>query len=81
LSELAEELAIHFLVKDYKWKFDYGMANPDEDDIDNVIARASEILVNEDAAHAQLEIGRLLFKKLDGIIDVYVYMGRVNNEQ
>jgi hypothetical protein len=71
-EELSEELATHFLVKDYKWKFDYGLANPDASDINAAFNRVIELLVDEDT---QLEVGRLMFKRRAGVIDVFVYAG------
>jgi hypothetical protein len=76
LKELSEELATYFLVRDYKWKFDYGLANPDADDINKALDRVLVILENEEN-DTQLEVGHLLFKKRAGIIDVFVHAGTI----
>lgn len=77
---LAEELASYFLVRNYEWKFDYGFANPDEDDIQKVIDRATDILQADESDNIQLEVGRLIIKKRDGVIDVFVMAGTVGEE-
>ncbi|QWT30059.1 hypothetical protein SEA_TUNATARTARE_197 [Streptomyces phage TunaTartare] len=75
-EELSEELANYFLVKDYKWKFEYGHANPDEDDMQRALNRVKEIL-DEQEDNTQLEMGHLLFKKRAGVIDVFVHAGTI----
>jgi hypothetical protein len=80
LSKLVDELASYFLVNGYEWKFDYGMAVPNEDDLERAIAKVKEILENDPSDNIQLELGRLLFKKRDGFIDVYAYMGNVEDK-
>lgn len=76
MKELSEELATHFLVKDYKWKFDYGHANPDADDIEKALNKAAQML-EEHGDDTQLEVGHLLFKKRAGVIDVFVHAGTI----
>jgi len=84
LSDVAVTIANHFLVKDYKWRFDYGLANPDEDDVEKVINRAMLILDAEIEPEVQLEVGRLMFKKREnGIVDIFMLagtMGEVNED-
>lgn len=81
MKQLSEELATHFLAKDYKWKFDYGYANPDADDIEKALQKAVLMLTEHDD-NTQLEVGHLLFKKRTGVIDVFVHAGTIgeNNE-
>lgn len=76
MRELSEELATHFLVKDYKWKFDYGLANPDADDINKALDKVCIILENEEE-DTQLEVGHMMFKKRAGVIDVFVHAGTI----
>jgi hypothetical protein len=81
LRNISEELATYFLVHDYKWKFDYGLANPDASDIDKALDRVQLIMdTHEDGT--QLEVGHLMFKKRAGVIDVFVHAGTIgeNNE-
>lgn len=75
-EELSEELATHFLVKDYKWKFDYGLANPDASDINKALSKVMVILEHEED-DTQLEVGHLMFKKRAGVIDVFVHAGTI----
>jgi hypothetical protein len=75
-EELSEELATYFLVKDYKWKFDYGHANPDADDINKAFDKVMLILDEQDD-NTQLEVGHLMFKKRAGVIDVFVHAGTI----
>lgn len=76
MNELSEELATYFLVKDYKWKFDYGLANPDANDIQRALDKVVAIL-SEYEQDTQLEVGHLLFKKRAGVIDVFVHTGTI----
>lgn len=80
MSNLVDELATYFLVNGYEWKFDYGMAVPNEDDLEKAIAKVREILENDPSDNIQLELGRLLFKKRDGFIDVFAYMGNLEDK-
>jgi hypothetical protein len=76
LREISEDLATLFLVKNYKWKFDYGLANPDADDIEKALNKASLMLEGHDD-NTQLEVGHLLFKKRAGVIDIFVHFGTI----
>ncbi len=75
MKELIDELATYFLIKGYEWKFDYGMSVPNEDDLTRAIEHAKKVLDSEVAENAQLELGRLIFKKREGVIDVFVLTG------
>jgi hypothetical protein len=79
LSDLADSLATTFLVNNWEWKFDYGMVVPNEDDLERAIAKAKEVLDSEESENAQLEVGRLIFKKREGVIDVFVYTGTLED--
>ncbi len=72
---LIDELATYFLVHGYEWKFDYGMAVPNEDDLTKAIEHAKKVLDSEVTENAQLEVGRMVFKKRAGVIDVFVLAG------
>lgn len=76
MREISEDLATLFLVKNYKWKFDYGLANPDADDIEKALNKASLMLEGHDD-NTQLEVGHLLFKKRAGVIDIFVHFGTI----
>lgn len=80
-EELFNTLEKYFLLKDYKWKFDYGLANPDQSDIKAVVEKSIQILTDDDSVNAQIEIGRLIIKKEDTKFDVYVYMGTIGEEE
>ncbi|QIN94127.1 hypothetical protein PP459_gp106 [Streptomyces phage Wakanda] len=80
MKKLVDELATYFLANGYEWKFDYGMAIPNEDDLERAIVKVKEILENDPSDNVQLEIGRMLFKKRDGFIDVFVYMGNLEDK-
>lgn len=79
MQELIDELATYFLVKGYEWKFDYGMAVPNEDDFTRAIEYAKKVLDSEVTENAQLELGRLVFKKREGVIDVFVLAGTLED--
>jgi hypothetical protein len=79
LQELVDELATYFLVHGFEWKFDYGMAVPNEDDLTRAIEHAKKVLDSEEAENAQLELGRLVFKKRAGVIDVFVLAGTLED--
>ncbi len=78
-QKIAEDLAMYFLVHDYKWKLDIGLVNPDEDDIRKTIEKATQMLEDKED-HSQLEVGRLIFKKNAGVIDIFVYAGTIGEE-
>ena len=80
IDEMADELSTHFLIHDFKWKFDYGMANPDSEDIRAAINKAIEILEAEVSNSANLEVGHLLFMKRNNVIDVFVHTGTIGEE-
>jgi hypothetical protein len=79
LSDLVDSLATTFLVNNWEWKFSYGMAVPNEDDLEHAIAKAKEVLDSEESENAQLEVGRLIFKKREGVIDVFVLAGTLED--
>lgn len=79
MNELVESLATTFLVNNWEWKFDYGMAVPNEDDLERAIEHAKKVLDSEEASNAQLELGRLIFKKREGVIDVFVLAGTLED--
>lgn len=80
IKELSENLANIFLVNDYKWKFDYGLANPDANDIEMTLNKACEILNSQPDSDVQMEVGRLILKKRNGLIDVFVMIGTINGD-
>ncbi|AVD99330.1 hypothetical protein SEA_BILLNYE_157 [Streptomyces phage BillNye] len=79
MKELVENLATTFLINGWEWKFDYGMAVPNEDDLERAINYAKQVLDSEEATNAQLELGRLVFKKREGVIDIFVYSGTLED--
>jgi len=79
MREIAEELATYFLIKDYKWKFNYGLANPDASDIDRAIDKILEIL-EEQEEDTQVELGHLMFKKRAGVVDIFVHASTIGEE-
>lgn len=78
-EEISEELSTHFLVKDYKWKFDYGYANPDANDISRALDKALSIL-HDEGDGTQLEVGRLILKNRAGVVDIFVHVGTIGEK-
>jgi hypothetical protein len=75
-EEIAEELERIFLLHDYKWKFDYGMANPDADDLTRAIEKV-RVIMEAQEGDTNLEIGHLLFTKRAGVVDIFVHIGTI----
>lgn len=77
-SELAQEIEQFFAKKGYSWRIqtDDGprYIDPDDEDIQRVLDMAAERLYNEKEP-AQLEVGRLTFKKAEGRIEVSALFG------
>ncbi|AXG66269.1 hypothetical protein SEA_ANNADREAMY_184 [Streptomyces phage Annadreamy] len=76
LDEIAEELERHFLVHNYEWKFEYGLSNPDADDLKKAIQKAVIILEAQEG-DTNLEVGHLLFTKRANVIDIFVHTGTI----
>lgn len=77
---LAEDLATTFLLNGWEWKIGGELAIPNADDIQKAVDHAVEILENEESQEANLEFGRLMFKKREGVIDVFVCVGTIGEE-
>ncbi len=78
---LNEDLATYFLLMGYEWKIGEEMAIPNEDDIQKVIDHATGVLLNDKSDNVQLEVGRLVFKKRAGLVDVFVLAGTIGEKE
>ncbi|QOI67558.1 hypothetical protein SEA_BEUFFERT_190 [Streptomyces phage Beuffert] len=76
IDEIAEELERHFLVHNYEWKFEYGLSNPDADDLKKAIEKAIVILEAQEG-DANLEVGHLFFTRRANVIDIFVHAGTI----
>lgn len=77
MRELALSLETVFVLKDYEWKIGEDKHVPTADDILKVLEGAKKILDSHNDDEVQLEVGRLLFKKRAGVIDVFVTYGEI----
>ena len=77
MSNLSDEIYIHFVTNDFKWLMDGQLREPTREDIEKVISHAKTALDGLDDNEVQLEVGRLLFKKREGVIDVYGLFGEI----
>lgn len=79
-TDLAKQLALLFESRGYSWRVkdddgNPGYITPDEYDIQAVLDRAEELLYDEES-ESQVDVGRLLFRKIDGKnIEVYPLFG------
>lgn len=74
---LAEDIQAVFVAKGYLWKMGEDRHIPTVEDIQKVMDHAKTILDAEPDEELQLEVGRLLFKKRDNTIDVFVMYGEI----
>ena len=73
---LEDELAKTFSEKGWTWHLKGDrVVVPSADDIEAALDEAARLLYNEEVG-AQLEVGRLIIKKLHRGHDVYVYVGQ-----
>lgn len=72
---LEDDIADIFKKNDWKWNIKgSGPIVPDVWDIEAALDEAARVLYNEEVG-AQLEVGRLIIKKLPRGHEVYVYTG------
>jgi hypothetical protein len=73
---LEQEIADVFLKNGWTWNLKGGRTVvPESDDIERALDEAARLLYNE-AEGTQLEVGRLIIKRLHNGFDVYVYAGK-----
>lgn len=80
LDAIAEELERYFLLNNYEWKFEYGLSNPDADDLKKAILKA-KLLLEAQEGDANLEVGHLMFTKRAGVIDIFVHTGTIGETE
>lgn len=72
---IEDDLAALFREKGWKWSLrDNRFTVPTVDDIEAALDEAARLLYNEPVG-TQLEVGRLIIKRLHDGFDVYVYAG------
>ncbi len=75
MISLEDELAAWFAKNGWTWHLKGGRETiPSPDDIEAALDEAARLLYNEPVG-TQLEVGRLIIKKLHRGHDVYIYVG------
>lgn len=64
--------------KGYTWNFSTGAKTPTTDDIEKTLGKIVEALETE-PDQAQVQIGRMIVKKDNGHLDVYVHIGEIGD--
>jgi hypothetical protein len=77
MTSLSNQLELVFKARGYKWQVSGELISPTVEDIDRVLDHIKETLVEQEGKDVQLETGRLLVKKNDGHLDLYVYWGEL----
>jgi hypothetical protein len=78
MRNIAKQLALLFAARGYTWKFDEAHKVPTEEDMDQMLAHIKDTLDKNPGDGVQLEIGRLIVRRDEGHLDVYVYFGELN---
>lgn len=73
-EQVARELKSLFDEKGYKWRFNGVLTSPTEADILEVVREVEQRMTNEPEG-TWFEVGRLIFIKEAGVIDVYALQG------
>jgi hypothetical protein len=68
------DLASIFQQAGYEWTFTDGTRIPNAEEIEKTIKGAAGLLAPE-PENAQIEVGRLIIKKREGFIDVFLHVG------
>lgn len=76
---VVDEILEVFTKRGYKWKFKDGIRPPDKEDIQGVIDAATETLYAE-PNDTQVELGKIIVKKVNDHLDVYVFVGDLNDQ-
>lgn len=72
---IAEQIQKTFEDNLWEWNFSTGYRIPSVEDVEGVLDEAAKVLYDEPVG-AQLEIGRLIIRKLAIGHDVYIYSGQ-----
>jgi hypothetical protein len=73
---LESDIAEQFRKNQWTWNLKGGRTLvPEEEDIEAALDEAARLLYNEEVG-AQLEVGRLIIRRLHNGFDVYVYVGQ-----
>lgn len=68
------KLADLFATAGYTWNFSDGVRVPNQEEIEKTIQAGAAMLANE-PENAQIEVGRLIIKKREGFVDVFLHVG------
>lgn len=79
-KRLAQDLARLYSRKGYSWRVDGTMIVPKSKDIEDVIKRVEEHMLDLPDG-SRFEVGRMIFIKTANKIDVYVLYGTINDEK
>lgn len=76
LEELSGQIYRYFLLRNFRWKKNDELVFPSIEDIEEMIFRCVQT-ITEAEDDISIEVGNLLIKRIDGKIDVYMYVGEV----
>ena len=78
--EIAEKLESFFILNDLRWKLKDGSKYiPTAEDLQQALDKLAEELDNEEE-QTQIEYARLIAKKRAGHIDIFVWIGDLNDD-
>ncbi len=79
LDEMTQTIYYNFLVNQYGWRREGELIHPTQDDIRLALLRmARELLDADEADHSLIETGRMLIKRDDTKLDVWLWVGELN---
>lgn len=76
MKEIARFIAGYFKYNNWSWKLTQDRVVPTEEDVTKVIDKATSMLYSE-AVGTQLSVGRLIIRKEDKTMDVYMFVGEL----
>ena len=76
MNPIFDNLHLHFLVNDFRWKIDGELKIPTAEDIGAAVERAKELL--DEIGGGTLTVGHLVIAKMNAdedVYDIYVHQG------
>jgi hypothetical protein len=82
ISDLAHSISTHMLINDRTWTIANEAQHPSAEDVQICLDRAREVLYADHIKDgAELFVGGLIIKREANHMDVYIYLGTMNEEQ
>lgn len=77
MRELSKQLALLYKARNYEWSVSGEKHVPTDEDMDKMLDHIKARLDEQPGDAVQLEVGRLIVRREDGHLDVYVHFGEI----